>query len=332
MGLVIMSPDHESIDSIAQQAQRAEVGGFEFVSMGETTGWNIASVLSYVAANTEKIGLTNDAMDPFSRSPALLAQTALTLQEATDGHYRLGLGASSGQLVENWHGGEFNRPLRRLRETIEIVREISTGDRVEYDGEIFTLNDLAYDTKISHGAPPVDIGSLGPKSVELTGRFADGWAPQLFTIDGLTNRLTDLERGAELGNRDIDDIRVTPLVRCFVDDKNPDHAKDLARQTVAFLIGAYGPYYGDSIAAQGYGDVVESARAAWQNRDTSSMTEAITDDLLDELVAAGTTEDVHSFIRRFASMDEVSAIRAGFVSNMAQSEKETTLNALSELI
>ena len=99
--------------------------------------------------------------------------------------------------------------------------------------------------------PSIDLAVLGPKATELTGRFADSWVPQLFTPDGLRDRLGDLERGAELGDRDANDVRVSPVLRCWAMEDG-EAAREQARESIAFLIGAYGPYYRQSIAEQGF--------------------------------------------------------------------------------
>jgi coenzyme F420-dependent oxidoreductase len=328
LDLVLTVGDHDTLDSVAEQARIAEEYGFARVSMGEVTGWNSVSVLTTVAERTTTIGLSNDVFSAYSRSPALLGQTALTLHEASGGRYRLGLGPSSPALAERWHGESFERPLRRLRETIDIVREVHAGGDVEYDGEYYELGGLSYDRQPPDTPPRIDVAALGPKGVELAGRFADGWVPQLFTPDGLDDRLDDLERGADLGRRDAEDLRVSPLVRCFAHEE-PEHARAIARQTIAFLIGAYGPFYGDSLARQGHEDVVETIRAAWADRDTAAMAAALPDGLLDDLAAAGTPGTVRERVDRFADVDGVDAVRVGFVSGMTREDEETTMEALS---
>lgn len=331
LDLVITTPDHETPGSVASQARRAESRGFARVSMGETTGWNVVPVLAVVAERTDEIGISDDVISPFSRSPALLGQTALTLQEISHGRFRLGLGASSPALAEHWHGRQFDRPIRRLRETVEIVREVYRGDEVEYDGDIYEIDGLRYEREPAIPVPPIDVAALGPTAVEMTGRFADGWVPQLFTPDGLSTRLDDFERGADLGSRDRDTLRVAPLIRCFAHEDR-ERAREATRRTVAFLIGAYGPFYGDSVADQGYVDVVADIRDAWKDdRDTAAMAAALPEEVLDELAAAGTPQEVRASLLEFAQIEGVSAIRVGFVGGMDQDEKERTMDALAEL-
>jgi coenzyme F420-dependent oxidoreductase len=327
---VLMVAEHDSLDSVVAQADRAAERGFERVSMGEVTGWNVVPVLTAIARETDA-GIANDVFSPWSRSPALLAQTALTLHAASDGDYRLGLGPSSPAIVEGWHAGEFDRPLRHVRETIDIINAVYEGEKVEYDGDLYEMRGMGYDRTIPDDPPPVDLATLGPKAVEMTGRFGDGWVPQLFTPDGLRDRLEDLEHGADLGDRDASEVRVAPLIRCFAHEDG-DHARSMGRQMVAFLIGAYGPFYGKSVARQGYSDEVEAIQDAWGDRDTAAMAEALTDEMLDELACVGTPEEVREGVREFAAVDGVDAFRAGFVSGMTQEDKVATMDALSELV
>lgn len=330
LDLVLMLKDHRSIDTIAERAHGAEEHGFSLVTMGETTGWNVIPILSVIAERTSTLGIADDVLSPYSRSPTLLGQTALTMHDITDGRFRLGLGTSSPALVEKWHSSSFDRPLRRLRETIEIVRKVYEGGTVTYDGEIFDIDGLRYERPVPDNPPAIDIAALGPKNVELAGRFADGWVPQLFTPDGLQERMADLERGAKYGNRSINDIRVSPILRCCAHE-DADYARSLARQMISFLIGAYGPFYGNSVARQGYEDVVEEIRTAWGNRNTDRMAAVLPDELLDSLAAAGTPEMVRTRVNEFAKIDNIDAVRIAFVSEMTKSDKERTLSALSPL-
>ncbi|MFB6309664.1 MAG: TIGR04024 family LLM class F420-dependent oxidoreductase, partial [Salinirussus sp.] len=237
--LLITPEDYASIDGIADRAELAESYGFEYVSMGETSGWNVVPALSVIAERTDELGITDDVLSPYSRAPTTIAQVALTLHDVSGGRFRLGLGTSSPAIAESWHGQSFDRPLRRVRETIEIVREVADGGRVDYDGDIYDIGGLKYECDPPETPPPVDVAGFGPKSTELTGRFADGWIPQLLTPSGLRDRLADLRRGAELGDRDPDDIRVSPILRCCATD-NRAEARELARSHIAFFLGAYG--------------------------------------------------------------------------------------------
>ena len=328
--VIASTSDHDTPGSVADLAVHAEELGFDRFSMGEATGWNLATVLAVVADRTDEIGISDDVFSPYARSPAMLAQTALTLHDISDGRYRLGLGPSSPAITERWHGLPFERPLRRLRETIEVIRAVYENGNPEYHGEIFDIDGLNYDRSVPEDPPAIDVATLGPKATELAGRFADGWVPQLFTVDALEERLEDLRRGAELGNRDPAELRSSLIIRTFADEDR-EHARETVRSTVAFLVGAYGPYYGDSVAEQGYPEMVAEIREAWSERDTAAMAEALTDEALDDLAAAGTPEEVRERLREYGAVDGLDGVRVGFVNGMTIEEKRATMEAVAEL-
>ncbi|SEV86852.1 TIGR04024 family LLM class F420-dependent oxidoreductase [Natrinema salifodinae] len=331
LDLLIRLGDYDRPQGVAERAVQAEELGFDRLTVGETTGWNIVPPLTLAADRTDELGISNDVISPYGRSPAMLAQTALTLQAAADGRFRFGLGPSSPAITERWHGKEFDRPLRRTREVIEIIRSVYEEGNPAYEGEIFEIPGLDYERGIPETPPPIDLGTLGPKATELAGRFGDGWAPQLFTRDGLRNRLADLKRGADLAGKDLDDRRVAPIVRGMASDDR-DEAREKTRATIAFMLGAYGPYYGDSVAGQGYPDVVEEIRAAWRDRDTDAMAAALPDDVLDDLAPAGTPAEVREWVEAYGEIDGVDAVRLGFVDGMTADDKRATMEAVADLV
>ncbi|MDQ2052497.1 TIGR04024 family LLM class F420-dependent oxidoreductase [Natronolimnohabitans sp. A-GB9] len=331
LDLLVQLNDYERPQGVAERAVQAEELGFDRITVGETTGWNIVPPLTLAADRTETLGISNDVVSPFGRSPALLAQTALTMHDAADGRFRLGLGPSSPAITERWHGLEFDRPLRRTRETIEVIRSVYEDGNPAYDGEVFDIAGLGYEREVPENPPPIDIATLGPKATEMAGRFGDGWTPQLFTTAGLEKRLEDLARGADLAGTGLEDVRVAPIVR-GVANEDREAAREKARSTIAFMLGAYGPYYGDSVAEQGYPEVVEAVRAAWEERDTDAMAAAVSDEVLDELAPAGTPEEVREWVAEYAALEGVDAVRLGFVDGTTEAEKETTMEAVAELV
>lgn len=326
--IVLLLGEFDELEDAISLTQRAEELGYGYVTTGETTGRNVVPVLSAIARETDEIGITNDVFSPYSRSPALLGQTAVTMQEISDGRFRIRLGASSPAITERWHGMDFDRPLRRVREAIEILRQVQSGERLDYDGEIFSPDGLQLTCSPPETPVPVDVAALGPKSTEMAGRFADGWVPQLLPINGLEERMDDLRRGAELGDRDPSDIRVAHTLRvCALEDG--EKAREYARRQVTFMIAVYGPYYRQAIADAGWSDLTEEVRSRWHDGDRDGATEAVTDELLDDLVAAGTPEEAREQVERFASVDGVDSIQVSFFGEMSTEEMEQTIEAVA---
>ncbi len=325
--VVLPLGEYDGVSPAVDLARYAEDLGYGFATAGETTGWNVPMILAVIARETGDIGITNDVISPFSRSPSLAGQTAATMQAISDGRFRLRIGASSPALAEDWHGLEFDRPLRRVREAVEIARQVQSGKQVSYDGDAYTPEGLSLTCPAPPEPAPADVAALGPKATEMAGRFADGWVPQLIPYDGFLDRIDDLRRGAKLGDRSIEDVRVAYTLRCCALEDG-DTAREYARSQVAFMIALYGPFYRQAIAEAGWETVTGTVRETWLDGNRTEAIAAVPDDLLDEVVAAGTPETVRRQVERFEAIDAVDAIQIGFFGGMDGSERRRTLDAL----
>ncbi|WP_369684811.1 TIGR04024 family LLM class F420-dependent oxidoreductase [Halalkalicoccus sp. NIPERK01] len=326
--LVLPLNGYDDLDEAVALAQFAERLGYGHVSMGETTGRSVPLVLGLIAERTDDVGIADDVLSPFSRTPTALGQIAVTLQEISDGRFRLRIGASSPALAEKWHGVGFDRPLRRVRETIEIVRQVQSGERLDYDGECFSPDTLKLTCPPPETPAPIDVAALGPKATELAGRFADGWVPQLLPIDGLRDRMDDLRRGADLGGRSIDDVRVALLLRCCAIEDG-ERAREYARRHVAFMIARYGPYYRKAIADAGWQSLVDDVGSRWREGDRDGASAAVSDDLLHDLVVAGTPTMARERLEGFEAVKGVDAVQIGFFGGMSENERRTTVTELA---
>jgi len=317
-----------SLDAIAEQARRAEELGYDRVWLPETWGRDAITVLATIAERTETVGVGASVLPVYSRSPAILGQSAATLQELTGGRFRLGLGPSGPIVIENWHGVDYREPLRYTRETVEVVKAVLSGEVVEYDGEFFDLSGFRLRCAAPDPAPAVDVSGMGPKAVELAGRFADGWHAIMLTRDGMCDRIDDLERGAELAGRDADDVRVMRTLGCCALEDG-EHARALARQHLAFYVGAMGTFYRDSLARQGHEDVAHEIAERWAEGERDAAMVAISDDLLDSLAAAGTPDRVRELLAEWEAIDGIDAVSVSFPRGADLDEIDETLEALA---
>jgi coenzyme F420-dependent oxidoreductase len=317
-----------SVDTLADQAQRAESLGYDRAWLPETWGRDAVTTLATIAHRTDEIGIGTSIMPIYSRSPALIGQTAATLQEVSDGRFRLGLGPSGPIVIQNWHGVEFGNPLRRTRETIEIITQVLSGEEVTYDGDIFDLSGFRLRCDPPEPRPRIDAAGMGPKSVELAGRFADGWHALMLTRDGLQDRLEDLQRGAELGDRDPDDVRTTlSLTCCAIDDGG--RARQLVKSHICFYIGGMGTFYRDALARQGHEEIAHEIYDKWQDGNREGALGSMPDDLLNELAVAGTQDEARERFEAFATIDDVDAVSVSFPRAAELEDINATLDALA---
>src|SRR3989442_3030481 len=190
----------------------AERMGVDSVVSAEAWGHDGATPLGYLAAKTSRIRLGSGILQTVGRTPANTAMTAMTLQSMSNGRLLLGLGVSGPQVVEGWHGVPYRRPIQRLREVIDIVRLISSGERSAYDGQICHLPLPGGEGKAirSRAKPqpniPIYLATLSPNSLELTGEVADGWLGTSFMPEHADVFFEHIERGAKKAGRSLADL------------------------------------------------------------------------------------------------------------------------------
>ena len=178
---------HEAVDRIVE----LEKAGIDIAVVAEAYSFDAVSQLGYLAAKTSTIELASGVFPIYIRTPSLLAMTAAGLDFVSDGRFTLGIGTSGPQVMEGFHGVEFNAPIGRTREIVEICRQVWRRERVQYDGKYYQLP-LPADRGTGLGKPlqlinhpvreriPITIAALGPKNVELTAEIAEGWQPVFY--------------------------------------------------------------------------------------------------------------------------------------------------------
>ncbi|MGB9965792.1 TIGR04024 family LLM class F420-dependent oxidoreductase [Halobacterium hubeiense] len=318
----------DALDDVVGIGERAEALGYDRVWFPETWGRDAVTTLAALADRTDDIGVGTSIVNTYSRSAALLGQTAATLQEHSGGRFRLGLGPSGPAVVEGWHGESFGNPLKRTREYVDVVRKVLAGEQVDYDGDVVQTRGFRLRQDPPEPVPDIDVTGMGPKAVELAGRFADGWHALMFTRDGFADRYEDLRRGASLGDRDVGDVRTTFVLPCCALEDG-ERARDLARQHLAFYVGGMGTFYRDALARQGHEDAAETIHEAWQAGDRERAVGRVSDDLLDALAAAGTPETVRERVADFAAVDGVDAIAVSFPRAADREVIDRTLEAVA---
>ena len=235
----------------ADQVAALEKVGLDTVWVAEAYGFDSPTLMGYLAAKTETVEIGAAILNVYSRTPGALAQTAAGLDNVSGGRAVLGLGASGPQVIEGWHGLPYDKPLGRTREVVDIVRAALRRERLEYDGKIFQLplpagqgtglgKPLKMLTKPERPAVPIYVAALGPKNVEGTAEYADGWLPFLFAPErahdvwGEALATGTAKRPADLGPLEV----VAGGMVSIGDDVKG--MLDLARPMVALYVGGMG--------------------------------------------------------------------------------------------
>jgi F420-dependent oxidoreductase-like protein len=255
----------------AEFVRDAERLGATSVWVPETWAQDALTPLAYLAGQTTTISLGSSIVQLGARSPAIVAMSAMSLQLLSGGRFLLGVGVSGPQVMEGWHGVRFGSPLAATRETIEIVRKITHGDRVTHDGRVYQLPlpdgpGRALRSPLAPVPVPIYVAALGPRNLELAGELADGWIGNAFMPEQAPVFLDRLAAGAARAGRQLAELDlVMPVAVEFTDDVEAAAARHA--RGYAFTIGAMGTpdqnFYNDALTRQGFGDDVRAVQRLW---------------------------------------------------------------------
>lgn len=250
----------------ADEAAALESAGLDAIWVAEAYGFDSPTVMGYLAARTERLRIGSAILNVFSRTPALIAQTAAGLDALTGGRALLGIGASGPQVVEGWHGRRYDKPLGRTRETIGLARRIWRREVIEHHG--ITDMPLPAEKGGTLGKPlklltrpvrdtiPVHVAALGPANVRMTAEIADGWLPFLYVPEHASRVWSGpLAEGAARRDASLGPLSVVAGGLLAVGD-GAEEVRDLMRPVVALYVGGMGApgrnFYFDLVCQYGY--------------------------------------------------------------------------------
>jgi F420-dependent oxidoreductase-like protein len=299
---------NEDWDEITTFTTEAERLGVDFVWSAESWGHDAVTPLAYLAAKTSRIKLGAGIMQAVARTPANTAMTAMTLASMSHGRFIMGLGASGPQVVEGWHGVPFRKPIQRIREVIDIVRIVSSGERLEYHGQIYDLPLPGGEGKsLKSGARPqpgipVYLATLSPKALELTGEVADGWIGTSFMPDHADVFFDHIAAGAKKGGRTLADIDLQAGGSvCFSDDLDRLVARH--RPGLAFTLGAMGSkehnFYNAAFRRAGYEEEALAVQRLWLEGKRREAAALVPDEMVLGANLLGTESMVRDRIRAY---------------------------------
>src|SRR3954454_3486148 len=299
-------------DEQLKLVREAESLGYDSVWSAEAYGSDAATMLAWLAGQTETIKLGSAIFQMPGRSPAMTAMTAVTLDQLSNGRMVLGIGSSGPQVAEGWHGQPFAKQLQRTREYVDIVRLALARKRVEYRGE-------AYELPIPNGpgkalklmiAPeqetiPIYIAAIVPKNTALTGEIADGWIPTFFSPEYMHEAKRLLEEGAakrESGKLP-DDFDIAPMVSIAIDD-DIERARDVVRPLLALYVGGMGSreknFYNQLVSRYGFEDAAREVQDLYLDGKKDEAAAALPAELIDQTTLVGSADHIKERLAVYA--------------------------------
>ncbi|MGH7411955.1 MAG: LLM class flavin-dependent oxidoreductase [Candidatus Methylomirabilis sp.] len=300
LGLTLQLGDGLSRAELIELVRLAEERGYEAVFIPEAWGYDAVTTLTELAVQTRRIKLGTGILPIWSRTPALLAMTAASLDDLSSGRFILGLGISGPVVIQDWHGVPFERSIQRTREVIAIIRLALASDRVTYAGEIFQVQRFRLDFHPPRPRIPIYLASIGPKNLRLTGEAADGWLPIYCSPEGLASMSEEVAAGAKSAGRDPAEVEVAPyILACLSDD--PEAGRRLVRRHLAYYIGGMGTFYFNLMQRSGFGPEAEAIQASWQRGDRAGAAAQVSDTMVEKLSLTGDREVCNAQLDQFQS-------------------------------
>ncbi len=289
---------------VTEFACEAEKLGLDICWVAEAWGADAPSLLGYLAARTETMLLGSGVLQVGTRSPVTIAQTAMTLAHLSGGRFLLGLGVSGPQVMEGLHGVGFAHPLARMRETVQIVRTVFAGEKVEFSGSQYRIPRPGGEGRpMRVSLPPVSVpvylATLSPKMLELTGEIADGWLGTSFVPEGAAAYFRHLDAGLARAGRTRADLDVCQGAEVnFVPEADLAEVLASRKKELAFSLGGMGSatsnFYYDAYSRQGWADVAAQVRARWLSGDRDGAAALVSDEMVLATTLIGTEEMVRS--------------------------------------
>ena len=293
------SAAHYPVAGIVELSPLIEQAGFGAFWKGESNSTDPLILLSGIAAHTKKLKLGTAIYHIYGRSPVTLGVQSATLQDLSAGRLLLGLGVAN-KTIASWHGGTFDRPLRRAREYIDIVRLTAAGERVEYKGEIYTTGQrFQLSWKPSHPSFPIYLAGLGPQMTKLVGQISDGVFINMATPATIRAIADRVRAGAVEAGRDPNKLEIITKVRVSL---HPDRAVARSRLRQVLTFYNIADHYRDMLIASGFEPEVKEIQEAFKAGGFKAAATKMTDAYMDKLpvIPATSVKEIKERLKPFA--------------------------------
>jgi len=278
-----------SVNQVIDYSEILSKTNLDTIWVPETWGMENFSMLSAVSnkTTTQKIG--SSIINIYSRSPALIAMGAATVDTLSNGRLILGLGASSLPIVETFHGYKFEKPVQRMKEYVEIIRLVLSGKTVNYTGKIFNLKDFTMLIKPKRESIPIYLAAVNQKMVDLTWDIGNGVIFYLRPLNEMKKTITNMQSKKK--------IDVTcQIITCVA--KDSDIAIDRAKKTLAFYVSV-GKIYREFLAKNGFKNETDNIFDEFKKSGFKSNHELVSDSMLQSLCISGNSEECKNQLQNF---------------------------------
>lgn len=285
-----------SMDDLLRCAKMADQQqNIDSLWIPESWGRESFSSLGAISQITKNVRLGTSIIGIYSRTPAITAMAATTLDMLSGNRTVIGLGASTPAIVENWHGVHFDMPARRMKEYIELVRLMTQGEKVNYSGKFFKINNFKMLHQPQRKHIPIFMAAVNKKMISIASDLADGILLYLRPFEELNKIAYELKQATK-GKA----FEIACSFICAVSNKEPQKARDRAAGTLAFYV-AVGKYYSNFLAENGFKAEVQEIIEEYKKSGAESAAKFVSDKMLSSLAICGSSEECRESLSKFVS-------------------------------
>jgi len=255
----------------------------------ETWGMENFSMLSMASRENSFSKIGSSIVNIYSRSPSLIAMGAATVDTISNKRLVLGLGTSSKPLVEDFHGGKLESPLKRMKEYVEIIRLILSGKTINYSGEIFSLKNFSLLIKPPRDSIPIYLAAVNQKMVELTWEIADGVIFYLRPKSEIKSTLAKMQNQKKIDS-------TLQIITCVNNDS--EKAMVRAKKTLAFYVSV-GKIYREFLASNGFKNETKNIFEEYKKTGLENNHELVPESMINELCISGTPDECKKQLKQF---------------------------------
>jgi alkanesulfonate monooxygenase SsuD/methylene tetrahydromethanopterin reductase-like flavin-dependent oxidoreductase (luciferase family) len=278
-------------EHVFERVKIADDAGVDTVFVAEAWGRDAFTLLTQLAERTKRIKLATGIVNYYSRTPAALAQHFGTLDELSEGRMIIGLGSSSANVVEHFHGVKFEPTLARMRDTVNIINMLMANQNLEYKSKVFTPMERGFTLRFQpvRDHIPVYLASFRPKAVKVVAEIADGWMPTMIPIQQAKAQTDQFLGYVKDAGRDPSQMTVRFLGVTVAKDR--ERALQGAKAGTAFYIARMGDFYYKQLSDMGRADEANEIRRAWKEGGSGAGIAAVSDELSNSLGFIGSVEE-----------------------------------------
>ena len=278
-----------SVEQVIECTKMISETNIDSIWIPETWGMENFSMLGAISSETKNQKIGSSIINIYSRSPSTISMGAATTDILSNGRLILGLGTSSVPIVEDFHGNEFETPVQRMREYVEIIRLSLSKKQINYSGKIFNLKNFTLLIKPKRQSIPIYLAAINQRMVNLAWELGDGVIFYLRPLDEMKKTISKMQTERKI------DV-ACQIITCI--SNNSEEAIQRAKKTLAFYISV-GKVYREFLAKNGFENETNNIFEEFKKSGFKSNHELITDSMLNSLCISGSPEEVKVQLEKF---------------------------------